>query len=60
MRHGAATVTRDERRPRDFKPILAWNKAFAARAIGAVRDLGGNAYLMPLRVNLKDYLDGIV
>jgi hypothetical protein len=39
---------------------MAWNKSFAARAISAVRELGGNAYLMPLRVNLKDYLDGIV
>src|SRR3984957_237215 len=46
--------------PREFKPTMAWNKTFAARAISAVRELGGNAYLMPLRVNLKDYLDGIV
>jgi len=49
-----------ERFPREFKPTMAWNKNFAARAISAVRELGGNAYLMPLRVNLKDYLDGIV
>ena len=46
--------------PREFKPTMAWNKTFAARAISAARELGGNAYLMPLRVNLKDYLDGIV
>jgi methylenetetrahydrofolate reductase (NADPH) len=46
--------------PREFTPTMAWNKNFAARALAAVKELGGNAYLMPLRVNLKDYLDGIV
>jgi hypothetical protein len=39
---------------------MAWNKAFAARALRTVRDLGGNAYLMPVRVNLSNYLDGIL
>ena len=46
--------------PREFAPTMAWNKAFAARALSTVRDLGGNAYLMPVRVNLSDYLDGIL
>lgn len=46
--------------PRAFRPTMAWNKDFARRAIDAVSELGCNAYLMPLRVNLGEYLDGII
>ena len=46
--------------PSEFKPTMDWNKTFARRAIDAVNEIGGNAYLMPLRVNLNEYLDGII
>jgi len=46
--------------PAEFKPTMEWNKAFAVRALQTIRELGGNAYLMPLRVNLRDYLGGIL
>lgn len=45
--------------PRDFEPTLAWNVAFARRALVAARELGGHAYIMPIRVELTQYLPPI-
>lgn len=42
--------------PREFEPTLAWNTAFARRAMAFVSEAGGNAYLMPIRVDLRRYL----
>jgi methylenetetrahydrofolate reductase (NADPH) len=42
--------------PQAFAPTLAWNAAFARQALGVVSEAGGNAYLMPIRVDLKRYL----
>jgi methylenetetrahydrofolate reductase (NADPH) len=42
--------------PQEFEPTLAWNTAFARRAMDFVREAGGNAYLMPIRIDLRKYL----
>lgn len=42
--------------PRDFDPSLDANVAFARTLLTDIRALGGNAYLMPLRVALDAYL----
>jgi methylenetetrahydrofolate reductase (NADPH) len=42
--------------PRQFEPTFGWNTAFARRAIALLSEAGGNAYLMPIRVNLRKYL----
>ncbi len=42
--------------PREFEPTLAWNTAFARRAMDFVSEAGGNAYLMPIRLDLSRYL----
>jgi methylenetetrahydrofolate reductase (NADPH) len=42
--------------PQAFEPTLAWNTAFARRALDLVSEAGGNAYLMPIRVDLRKYL----
>lgn len=42
--------------PREFEPTLAWNTGFARRAMNFVSEAGGNAYLMPIRIDLRKYL----
>jgi len=42
--------------PQEFESTLTWNTAFARRALDFIREAGGNAYLMPIRVDLKKYL----
>ena len=42
--------------PQEFEPTLAWNTAFARRAMDCVSEAGGNAYLMPIRIDLRKYL----
>jgi methylenetetrahydrofolate reductase (NADPH) len=46
--------------PADFATTMDWNRSFASRAIERVRGLGGNVYLMPIRVNLSTYLQGLL
>lgn len=46
--------------PRDFQPTLDWNREFARQAIEWARDHGGHLYFMPIRVRVKDYLQGIL
>lgn len=46
--------------PASFVPSLEWNRAFAARAVERIRRLGGNAYLMPIRVDLSSYLKDLL
>jgi methylenetetrahydrofolate reductase (NADPH) len=45
--------------PQAFEPTLAWNTAFARRAMAFVSEAGGNAYLMPIRIDLRKYLAAI-
>ena len=46
--------------PSDFVPTLDWNRNFAVKAVQAIRSLGNHVYCMPLRVNLADYLTGLL
>lgn len=46
--------------PRDFAPDMAWNRDFARAALKLVQTRGGNAYLMPIRVDLGTYLRGLL
>ncbi len=46
--------------PSDFNPTLDWNRAFARSAIRAIGNLDANVYLMPIRVDLAKYLNGLI
>ena len=46
--------------PASFTPTLDWNRAFASTAIKVIRDLGDNAYFMPIKVNLTQYLQDLL
>ena len=46
--------------PPDFEPTLDWNRAFAAKALQFVQQSDSNIYFMPIRVDLVEYLDGII
>ena len=43
--------------PDEFAPTLSWNHAFALRFLSEVADRGGNAYLMPIKVDIERYLE---
>ncbi|PZD95102.1 methylenetetrahydrofolate reductase [Paenibacillus sambharensis] len=45
--------------PRDFRPTMEWNVAFARRALQFAKDSGNYFYFMPIKVDLKTYLDGV-
>jgi methylenetetrahydrofolate reductase (NADPH) len=46
--------------PRGFKPTMDWNRAFTRSALELVKSMKSNAYLMPIRVDLGEYLEGLV
>ncbi|MDJ0868778.1 MAG: methylenetetrahydrofolate reductase [Myxococcota bacterium] len=46
--------------PASFTPTWDWNRAFAAAALQWVRDTGANLYFMPIRADLRRYLEGIL
>jgi len=46
--------------PTGFSPTLDWNRAFAIKAITMIQELGDNVYFMPIRVNLSQYLTGLL
>ena len=46
--------------PAGFSPVLDWNRSFATDAIRTIRGFGGNAYFMPIRVNLATYLANLL
>jgi 5,10-methylenetetrahydrofolate reductase len=46
--------------PAAFEPTLAWNRAFAARSLARAREHGVNIYFMPIRTDLRTYLEGIL
>lgn len=46
--------------PADFEPTLEWHRALATRAVDFARSVHGNLYLMPVRVDVRAYLEGIV
>lgn len=46
--------------PPDFEPTLEWNRNFARQALEFVQQADSNIYFMPIRVDLAEYLDGIL
>jgi len=46
--------------PPDFAPTLEWNRRFARQALEFVRQRDASLYFMPIRVDLVEYLDGIL
>jgi methylenetetrahydrofolate reductase (NADPH) len=46
--------------PSDFVSDLKWNRTFARDALALIKRLGSNVYFMPIRVNLSEYLSGIL
>jgi methylenetetrahydrofolate reductase (NADPH) len=42
--------------PTGFVPTLTWNQAFALRMLSEIAERGGNAYLMPIKVDVERYL----
>lgn len=46
--------------PPDFKPTLDWNREFARRALEFTRGRDASAYIMPIRADIRKYLEGIV
>lgn len=46
--------------PADFEPTLAWSRAFASRALAFARERGAHLYFMPIRVELADWLGGVL
>jgi hypothetical protein len=42
--------------PSEFVPTLHWNQSFALRFLSEIADRGGNAYLMPIKVDIERYL----
>ena len=45
--------------PKSFRPDLSWNVEFGRRVLDFCRDKGFNLYLMPIKVDLEIYLEGL-
>tara|TARA_B100000686_G_C16740779_1_gene946472 strand:- start:358 stop:1095 length:738 start_codon:yes stop_codon:yes gene_type:complete len=46
--------------PVDFQPNLEWSRRFAYEAFNFLQSSNGNAYFMPIGVDVADYLAGIL
>lgn len=46
--------------PRGFEPTLQWNRDFVVKALDWVRERDSNIYLMPIKVGIAEYLDGLL
>ena len=46
--------------PSSFEPTLEWNRDFARQCIEWTRTLDQGLYFMPIRVDLADYLTGLL
>lgn len=46
--------------PPDFQPTLEWNRQLAKDALAFARNTGSNLYFMPIRIDLVEYLQGIL
>ncbi len=46
--------------PRSFEPTLDWNRAFAAATLQFARERAQHVYFMPVRADVREYLEGIV
>ena len=46
--------------PPDFEPTLEWNRRFARQALEFSQRTDSNIYFMPIRIDLVEYLKGII
>ena len=46
--------------PPDFEPTLDWNRRFARQALEFCQRTDSNIYFMPIRIDLVEYLKGII
>lgn len=46
--------------PPDFETTMEWNRGFAAKALEFARGHNDNIYFMPIRTDIKEYLEGII
>lgn len=46
--------------PPDFEPTLEWNRRLAKQAMAFAGQTGANIYFMPIRIDLVEYLEGIL
>jgi len=46
--------------PGNFEPTLAWNRRFAARCLDWARAGDHDLYFMPIKVDVADYLEGLL
>ncbi len=46
--------------PCDFEPTMQWNRTFAQQALTFIRQRNQHLYFMPIRADLKEYLQGII
>jgi methylenetetrahydrofolate reductase (NADPH) len=46
--------------PPDFEPTMEWNRRFARQAMEFSQRTDSSLYFMPIRINLAEYLDGIL
>ena len=46
--------------PPDFEPTLGWNRRFARQAPEFCQRTDSNIYFMPIRIDLVEYLKGII
>ena len=46
--------------PPDFAPTLEWNRNFAKRALAFCKSTDSSIYFMPIRIDIADYLEGLI
>jgi len=46
--------------PPDFEPTLEWNRNLAKQAMAFAGQTGASIYFMPIRIDLVEYLEGIL
>lgn len=46
--------------PAHFEPTLAWSRAFAAEALAFAQATGTNLYFMPIKEDVRAFLEGIL
>ncbi len=46
--------------PAHFEPTLAWSRAFAAQALTFAKETGTNLYFMPIKDDVRAFLEGIL
>jgi methylenetetrahydrofolate reductase (NADPH) len=45
--------------PKSFEPVMEWNVSFGKQVTGFCKERGFNLYLMPIKVDVPAYLEGL-